>query len=127
MEITEIRMNLLDNAGVCKAIGSFSLDNSFAVRGMRVMEDKHGKNFVSFPSRAKANGQYEDIAFPLSKDFYHKICDAIIDEFHRLQEEAISKRQSKAADQEKVPVFQGLPSEELPFDVAPAPKKAKAR
>lgn len=43
MEITDIRMNLLDNAGGVKAIGSFSLDNSFAVRGMRVMEDKKGE------------------------------------------------------------------------------------
>ena len=51
MEITDIRMNLLDNAGGVKAIGSFSLDNSFAVRGMRVMEDKKGRNFVAFPSR----------------------------------------------------------------------------
>ena len=71
MEITDIRMNLLDNAGGVKAIGSFSLDNSFAVRGMRVMEDKKGRNFVAFPSRERANGDYEDIAFPLSKEFYH--------------------------------------------------------
>ena len=62
MEITDIRMNLLDNAGGVKAIGSFSLDNSFAVRGMRVMEDKKGRNFVAFPSRERANGDYEDIA-----------------------------------------------------------------
>ena len=74
MEITDIRMNLLDNAGGVKAIGSFSLDNSFAVRGMRVMEDKKGRNFVAFPSRERANGDYEDIAFPLSKEFYRRIC-----------------------------------------------------
>ena len=53
MEITDIRMNLLDNAGgVKKQLEVFSLDNSFfAVRGMRVMEDKKGRNFVAFPSR----------------------------------------------------------------------------
>ena len=73
MEITDIRMNLLDNAGGVKAIGSFSLDNSFAVRGMRVMEDKKGRNFVAFPSRERANGDYEDIAFPLSKEFYFTV------------------------------------------------------
>ena len=80
-------MNLLDNAGGVKAIGSFSLDNSFAVRGMRVMEDKKGRNFVAFPSRERANGDYEDIAFPLSKEFYHQITDAFMKEFHRKQEE----------------------------------------
>lgn len=95
MEITDIRMNLLDNAGGVKAIGSFSLDNSFVVRGMRVMEDKKGRNFVAFPSRERANGDYEDIAFPLSKEFYHQITDAFMKEFHRKQEEMASQEQDK--------------------------------
>jgi len=99
MEITDIRMNLLDNAGGVKAIGSFSLDNSFAVRGMRVMEDKKGRNFVAFPSRERANGDYEDIAFPLSKEFYHQITDAFMKEFHRKQEEMASQEQDKSQDQ----------------------------
>ena len=45
------------------------------------MEDKNGKNFVAFPSRAKADGEYEDIVFPLSKELYHKIEDAIVAEY----------------------------------------------
>ena len=40
MEVTSIRMNLLNNAGGIKAIGSFSLDDAFAIRGIRVMEDR---------------------------------------------------------------------------------------
>ena len=32
MEVTSIRMNLLNNAGGIKAIGSFSLDDAFAIR-----------------------------------------------------------------------------------------------
>lgn len=103
MEITDIRMNLLDNAGGVKAIGSFSLDNSFAVRGMRVMEDKKGRNFVAFPSRERANGDYEDIAFPLSKEFYHQITDAFMKEFHRKQEEMSSQEQDKFQDQGQKP------------------------
>lgn len=74
MEVTSIRMNLLNNAGGIKAIGSFSLDNAFAIRGIRVMEDSKGRNFVAFPSRERSNGDYEDIAFPLSKEFYQNLC-----------------------------------------------------
>jgi len=101
MEITDIRMSLLENAGGCKAIGSFSLDNAFAVRGMRVMEDSKGRNFVSFPSRERANGEYEDIAFPLSKEFYHEITDAFMNEYHRKQEEAANKAQDKSESQDE--------------------------
>ncbi len=101
MEITDIRMNLLDNAGGVKAIGSFSLDNAFAVRGMRVMEDKRGRNFVAFPSRERANGDYEDIAFPLSKEFYHEITDAIIKEFNRKKEELATQDKQESKDESK--------------------------
>ena len=77
MEVTDIRLNLLNTNNAVKAIGSFSLDNAFAIRGIRVMEDKNGNNFVAFPSREKANGEYEDLAFPLSKEFYRKVTEAI--------------------------------------------------
>jgi len=95
----------IHEAAVCepseyiKAIGSFSLDNAFAIRGIRVMEDSKGRNFVAFPSRERSNGDYEDIAFPLSKEFYHKITDAIMTEFNRMREEVAAK--VSKADQEQ--------------------------
>lgn len=61
MQVSEVRLNLLNSNTAVKAIGSFALDDSFAVRGVRVMEDKHGHNFVAFPSREKQDGSYEDI------------------------------------------------------------------
>ena len=87
MQVTEIRMNLVNNDSCCKAIGSMTLDGAFAVRGMRVMEDHTGRNFVSFPARAKADGEYEDIAFPLNKQLYHEISDALINEYNRKRQE----------------------------------------
>lgn len=103
MEVSDVRINLLHNQdGAVRAIGSFSLDGSFAVRGVRVMEDKHGRAFVSFPSRQKKNGEYEDVAFPLNKDFYHKLTDAILQEYDRLKEETESEDAApeKEADKE---------------------------
>ncbi len=122
MEVTDIRMSLLENAGGVKAIGSFSLDNAFAVRGMRVMEDKQGRNFVTFPSRERANGEYEDIAFPLSKEFYHEITDAIMKEFHRKQEEVAAQAQDKSQSQDE-----SHSQEQAPTEDAAKPRKGHAR
>ena len=61
MQVSEVRLNLINTDNAVKAIGSFALDGAFAVRGVRVMEDKNGHNFVAFPSRAKADGSYEDL------------------------------------------------------------------
>ena len=55
MQVSEVRLNLLKTDTAVKAIGSFALDGAFAVRGVRVMEDKNGRNFVAFPSREKPN------------------------------------------------------------------------
>ena len=55
------------------------------------MEDKHGRNFVAFPSREKQDGSYEDIAFPLSKELYASITGAVIDECKQLVEKKEKK------------------------------------
>ncbi|MDO5292765.1 MAG: SpoVG family protein [bacterium] len=113
MQVTEVRLNMLKTENAVKAIGSFSLDGAFAVRGVRVMEDKNGHNFVAFPSREKADGSYEDIAFPLSKELYGAITGAIIDEY---------KQQVEKQDQNQEQI-----QTEGESEAAPAPKKGRSR
>ena len=119
MEVTDIRLNLINNDSGVKAIGSFSLDHAFAIRGVRIMEDKHNRNFVAFPSREKSNGEYEDIAFPLSKELYASITGAIIDEYKQQVE-----KQEQAQNQE---VSKEATQTEAESAAAPAPKKGKSR
>lgn len=117
MQVTEVRLNLLKTETAVKAIGSFSLDSAFAVRGIRVMEDKNGNNFVAFPSREKQDGSYEDIAFPLSKELYASITGAILDEYKAQVEK---QEQMQEVSQEKTQT-------EGEKEAAPAPKKGKSR
>ncbi|MGI6502129.1 MAG: SpoVG family protein [Anaerostipes sp.] len=117
MQVSEVRLNLLKTDNAVKAIGSFSLDGAFAVRGVRVMEDKNGHNFVAFPSREKADGSYEDIAFPLSKELYASITGAIIDEYKQ-QVEKQEQTQDQSQEQTQT---------EGASEAAPAPKKGRSR
>lgn len=117
MQVSEVRLNLLKTDNAVKAIGSFSLDGAFAVRGVRVMEDKNGRNFVAFPSREKADGSYEDIAFPLSKELYASITGAIIDEYKQ-QVEKQEQTQDQSQEQTQT---EGV------SEAAPAPKKGRSR
>ena len=106
-----------DNA--VKAIGSFALDDMFAVRGVRVLESKDGHNFVAFPSREKANGEYEDIAFPLSKELYGKITDAIINEYQaQVEKQSQDQKEEQAKDQTQT---------EGESEAKSAPKRGKSR
>ena len=119
MEVSEVRLTLLKTENAVRAIGSFALDNQFAVRGVRIMEDKNGHNFVAFPSREKADGTYEDIAFPLSKELYATITGAILDEYKK-QVEKQSQEQTKEQEQEQTQT-------EAKSEAAPAPKKGRSR
>lgn len=115
MKVSEVRLNLINSTTAVKAIGSFSLDDAFAVRGVRVMEDKNGKNFVAFPSREKQDGSYEDIAFPLSKELYADITGAILKEYQQMVE-----KQTPEQSQEQTQT-------EGEKETKAAPKKGKSR
>ena len=115
MKVSEVRLNLINSTTAVKAIGSFSLDDAFAVRGVRVMEDKNGKNFVAFPSREKQDGSYEDIAFPLSKVLYADITGAILKEYQQMVE-----KQTQEQSQEQTQT-------EGEKETKAAPKKGKSR
>ena len=121
MQVSEVRLNLLNTDNAVKAIGSFALDGAFAVRGVRVMEDKNGHNFVAFPSRAKSDGSYEDLAFPLSKELYAHITGAVIDEYNaQVEKQAQEQNQAQDASQEATQT-------EAASEAKPAPKRGKVR
>lgn len=101
MNVQDIRVNVINSDNGLKAIGSFSLDGQFAVRGVRVMEDGKGRNFVAFPAREKSNGEYEDVAFPLNKELYHEITEAVIAEYKKVLAEKQGKAESEAEAKNK--------------------------
>ena len=119
MQVSEVRLNLIESENAVRAIGSFALDGAFAVRGVRVMEDKNGHNFVAFPSRAKQDGSYEDLAFPLSKELYGHITGAVLEEYNA-QVEKQAQEQNQEASKEQTRT-------EGESEAKAAPKRAKGR
>ncbi len=128
MEVTDVRLNLVNKEGSSvKAIGSFSLDGEFAIRGVRIMEDKNGKSFVAFPSREKSNGEYEDLAFPLNKEFYHKVTDTIIEEYNHVVEQKQSKQEAASQSNDEKPFVEGSCKEVVPTSEEKPARRGKAR
>jgi stage V sporulation protein G len=127
MEVSEVRLNLIKTDNAVRAIGSFALDGAFAVRGIRVLESKNGHNFVAFPSREKANGEYEDIAFPLSKALYAKITDAVLDEYKAEVEKQSQDQKEEQAKTEAQDKDQAQTQTEAESEAKPAPKRGRSR
>lgn len=89
MEITEVKITLR-NEEKLKAFVSITFDNSFVIRGMKVINGNNGY-FVSMPSRKRKDGTYQDIAHPINNDMRKIIEDQILiayeDECNKPEEE----------------------------------------
>jgi stage V sporulation protein G len=62
------------------AFASVGLDDVAAIRGIRVVNSDKGQ-FVSMPQSKDKNGEYHDVAFPLSGDLRKTISNAVLSEY----------------------------------------------
>jgi len=69
-----------------KAFADITLDESFVVKGFKVMSGSKGL-FVSMPSqkltKEKDGKQYEDTAFPITAGFRKQLIETIIAEYEK--------------------------------------------
>ena len=86
MKITEVRVSLRDDAKL-KAFASITLDDSFVIRGLKIIEGKTG-TFVAMPSRRRKDGEYQDIAHPINNEAREEMERIILAEYRKERERA---------------------------------------
>lgn len=87
-----VKINRINTEGNVKAVASATLDDSFAVRGIKIVDGKKGL-FLDMPSYKTSNGEYKDICFPVSAEFRQQLSDVVIGAYKN----AISQLQNQAA------------------------------
>ena len=65
MNITDVRIRKINMDGRMKAIVSVTFDDAFVVHDVKVVEGQNGL-FVAMPSRKMPDGEFRDIAHPIS-------------------------------------------------------------
>ncbi|MCG8604247.1 SpoVG family protein [bacterium] len=79
----------LGNEDKLKAFVNVTFDDSFVVRGMKVIKGSNGY-FISMPSRKMPDGSYRDIAHPIRNEFRQYIEEEILSEYQKsLQDEGV--------------------------------------
>ena len=81
MQITELRLRKVENEGKLKAYVTVTFDNCFVVHNVKIIEGKTGL-FIAMPSRKTANGEYKDVAHPISPDFRNELQEKILVEYN---------------------------------------------
>ena len=65
MEVTDVRVRKVLTEGKMKAIVSVTLDDAFVIHDVKVVEGYNGL-FVAMPSRKTPDGEFRDIAHPIT-------------------------------------------------------------
>jgi len=82
VEITDVRLRKVTTEGRMKAIASITFDNEFVVHDIRVIDGNSGM-FVAMPSKRTPDGEFRDIAHPITSSTRQKIQDAVLREYGR--------------------------------------------
>ena len=87
MQITDVRVRKVAKEGKLKAVVSITFDDEFVIHDIKVIEGDKGL-FIAMPSKKSADGEYRDIAHPISSATREKIQRTIFDKYEEvLQEE----------------------------------------
>lgn len=85
MQITDIRIRLMENGGKMKAVASVTFDDEFVVHDIKIVEGENGL-FIAMPSK-RIGEEYKDIAHPLNLKTRIKIGDAIFAKYNEILNE----------------------------------------
>lgn len=83
LEIRASRVKIIDRDKL-KAFADIVINESFVVKGFRVIEGQNGL-FVSMPSKARGDNQYDDIFFPITAEARQHLQKVILDEYERVR------------------------------------------
>ena len=77
MQITDVRIRRVEKEGKMKAVVSITIENEFVVHDIKVIEGEKGL-FIAMPSRKASDGEYRDIAHPISTATREQIQNLIL-------------------------------------------------
>ncbi|NPA51609.1 MAG: stage V sporulation protein G [Aquificae bacterium] len=84
MEITQVKIYPFDTGNIggrVRAVADIVINEEILIKGIKVVESKHGGLFISFPKKRSSKGTFIDIVEPLSSKSYELIRRAIIDKY----------------------------------------------
>ena len=100
MKFTDVRIRKVDKEDTkLRAVASVTIDDSFVIHDIKVIEGTDGL-FIAMPSKKSNDGEYRDIAHPISQAARENIQRLILEGYEKELAKLIStieKKMKKAA------------------------------
>lgn len=83
MKITDVRVRKVDKEdSKLRAVVSITIDDCFVVHDIKVIEGKDSL-FIAMPSRKTKEGEYKDVAHPISTEARSMLSEVIIEAYKK--------------------------------------------
>lgn len=96
MNITDVRIRKMTDEGKMKAVVSITFDDEFVVHDIKIIDGQNGL-FIAMPSRRMGEGDFRDIAHPLTSETRERIKQAIFAEYDKLLAEEADAEDASAS------------------------------
>lgn len=80
MEITDVKVRKVSKEGKMKAIVSVTFDQEFVIHDIKVIQGNNGL-FIAMPSRKTLDGDFMDIAHPISVEARERVQYAVLSRY----------------------------------------------
>lgn len=82
MEITEVRVQRVSPGNSLKAYANITFYDCFVLHNVRVIEGNDGL-YIGMPSRKLSNGEFKNIAHPITAEFREKMTKAVLEVYEK--------------------------------------------
>ena len=90
MQVTDVRIRVIDRDSKMKAIASVTFDDCFVVHDIKVIEGEKGL-FIAMPSKKALDGEYRDIAHPINSGTRERIQNIILEKYEEALTEDVAE------------------------------------
>lgn len=95
MKITDVRLRAVKNENEfkLKAYADVTFDDCFVIHGLKIIDGQKGM-FVAMPSRRMPDGEYKDIAHPITPELRKEITDSVITKYNETDFSALATEEA---------------------------------
>ena len=88
MNITDVRVRKVTKEGKMKAVVSITIDDEFVIHDIKVIDGDKGL-FIAMPSKKSIDGEYRDIAHPITSATRDRIQKQILEAYEAVKDEPV--------------------------------------
>ncbi|MDO5564741.1 MAG: septation regulator SpoVG [Eubacteriales bacterium] len=87
MQITDVRIRLMEKEGKMKAVANITIDDALAIHDIKIIEGEKGL-FIAFPSTKRKDGEFKDIAHPINQATRELLQNMILEAYNKALSES---------------------------------------